>query len=399
MDSARLSAIRERYLEILTAGADLNTLCDCIAEDVGNPVSIHLPTRTIIARSASWTPDLVDDFLNSFALAEEQDVTVLFNRIIRKLKEGSPILDAFPYYRYQQMLSGCFRGGHLIAILDCAIVSRTSISDTSAILAAASPVVVTCMQLNGLADSITAHHMQVYLSALLLGQKEQIYQQIIHTGSAIAGTSRWQLLCLVPDQQSNLPSLKTEVESFCTRKEKYWCAQHEDAMVILMDSALSARLSYLQLEIQTGCRIAVSEPYDELLQTKQRYQQCRSALSLAEFEESEERIIFVHQYKVPIYILNYVTIHEEVDWKNTTIDDIKTHDLRNGTEYYQTIRAWLLCNRNYAKMAERLHVHKNTVNYRMQRLTELFDLDLTDTRTVTYLYVSLFSSFLPKRAL
>lgn len=40
-----------------------------------------------------------------------------------------------------------------------------------------------------------------------------------------------------------------------------------------------------------------------------------------------------------------------------------------------------------------LHIHKNTVSYRMQRMIELFDLDLKDCRLITALYLSLFADY------
>ena len=46
-----------------------------------------------------------------------------------------------------------------------------------------------------------------------------------------------------------------------------------------------------------------------------------------------------------------------------------------------------------SRMANYLHIHKNTVAYRMQKMAELFDLNLKDCRLVTALYLSLFDDY------
>jgi DNA-binding PucR family transcriptional regulator len=44
----------------------------------------------------------------------------------------------------------------------------------------------------------------------------------------------------------------------------------------------------------------------------------------------------------------------------------------------QTMRAYLKCGRNPAKTASLLGIHRNSVDYRLRRMQELFDLDIDD---------------------
>lgn len=69
---------------------------------------------------------------------------------------------------------------------------------------------------------------------------------------------------------------------------------------------------------------------------------------------------------------------------------LKKYDKENGTEYYQTVRAYLLCEQDTKKMSEYLHIHKNTVNYRMRKISEIYPVNLKDCRVITDLYRSLF---------
>ncbi|MDT0157958.1 helix-turn-helix domain-containing protein [Microbacterium sp. ARD32] len=54
------------------------------------------------------------------------------------------------------------------------------------------------------------------------------------------------------------------------------------------------------------------------------------------------------------------------------------HDRANGTEFVETLRAWLDAMGDVAEASEAVHVHPNTLRYRLRRITEVSGLDLTD---------------------
>ena len=68
---------------------------------------------------------------------------------------------------------------------------------------------------------------------------------------------------------------------------------------------------------------------------------------------------------------------------------VQKHDVEHGTEYLLTLRAYFACNGNIAAMAEALHVHNNTVRYRLGRFTQDTGLDLEDVETRLWLWLRL----------
>ncbi|WP_022888152.1 PucR family transcriptional regulator [Agromyces italicus] len=56
------------------------------------------------------------------------------------------------------------------------------------------------------------------------------------------------------------------------------------------------------------------------------------------------------------------------------------HDLRYGTEYARTLRAWTANQYDVPRAAEVLRVHPNTLRHRLRRLGEVIDLDDADVR-------------------
>ncbi|WP_280507675.1 PucR family transcriptional regulator [Nocardia flavorosea] len=63
--------------------------------------------------------------------------------------------------------------------------------------------------------------------------------------------------------------------------------------------------------------------------------------------------------------------------------------LDDHPELLQTLQTYLATDRNRTRAARQLHVHPNTVDYRMQRIGNLTGLDPTDSRTWWYLYSAL----------
>jgi len=61
--------------------------------------------------------------------------------------------------------------------------------------------------------------------------------------------------------------------------------------------------------------------------------------------------------------------------------DLHAHDLEHGTAYAATLAAWLDHPGDARTAAARLHVHPNTLRYRMNHLADVVDLNLTDPAT------------------
>ena len=157
-----------------------------------------------------------------------------------------------------------------------------------------------------------------------------------------------------------------------------------------MDAQQKERLTSLSKTCGDHCSISVSESYDQLSSTKQQLNLARTSLRLARFEGIDNQMVFIWKYKHLILFLSATQSDASNEISPSVLDPIKEYDKEHSSEYYQTLRAYLLCDMDYTRMAQRLNVHKNTISYRMQRIAEMFELNLRDCRVITTLYLSLF---------
>jgi hypothetical protein len=71
------------------------------------------------------------------------------------------------------------------------------------------------------------------------------------------------------------------------------------------------------------------------------------------------------------------------------LPELVAYDRRHGTDYVATLAAWLDQQGDHRKAARQLHVHPNTLRYRLRRLAEIVDLDVESPRTRLALQIQL----------
>lgn len=77
-----------------------------------------------------------------------------------------------------------------------------------------------------------------------------------------------------------------------------------------------------------------------------------------------------------------------------TLGRLVDYDREHNTELVATLRAYFEQNSNASETARRLYVHRNTLNYRLQRISEIIGLDLDSADTRLALQVALRIHFL-----
>lgn len=100
-------------------------------------------------------------------------------------------------------------------------------------------------------------------------------------------------------------------------------------------------------------------------------------------------MVHVERYKVPlIYLSGYRKPPEGVR-EDSLIKKTKAYDAEHNSEFFPTVKAWLLNSGSIAAVAQKLDIHKNTAAYRIRKLEENFGINLKDCHDITTLYLSL----------
>lgn len=142
-------------------------------------------------------------------------------------------------------------------------------------------------------------------------------------------------------------------------------------------------------------RIGMSMCFDSLSNCWAYYKQARAAL-----EESPDGSGLLQFYDVATRAL---LRHPDVEWHamciHPVLDILSDHDRQNGTFYYQTLHQFLVHERSYKAVARIQFTHRNTILYRIDRIQEMFPLDLDNPETRMHLLLSFEINSLSREAL
>lgn len=132
-------------------------------------------------------------------------------------------------------------------------------------------------------------------------------------------------------------------------------------------------------------RICISLPFDTLSLLSARYNQALFVLTCAEKTPG--------QYMSEDYMLSYLlrSLSEENKRQNLihpALGILKKYDFEKKSDLYNTLYTYLQNERSIIQSSQELHIHKNTLIYRLQRIDALANLNLSSPDVRLYLLLS-----------
>lgn len=125
-------------------------------------------------------------------------------------------------------------------------------------------------------------------------------------------------------------------------------------------------------------RCGISMAFDDLLQFSRYRRQARRALKIGEALHSPERLYHYEDFMLPSLFIDQLSTLSEADYIPPVLFTIKRYDEKNSTEFFPTIRSYLLNLYNTSETASQLHIHRNTLLYRLGKAEALFGISLKD---------------------
>ncbi|MBE6032880.1 MAG: hypothetical protein E7224_06770 [Clostridiales bacterium] len=198
-----------------------------------------------------------------------------------------------------------------------------------------------------------------------------------------------QLLTILlhPSQRVAAGNLKLNLERFFLN---CWVLFYEDHLLILRfgnQPFLRKDFSVEKVEALLEpykLSICCSDSFTELLHLPDYYKRNDRAIQLAEYTRDSSVVISYDSYKFIDMALCAVDYEEDSlnSFVSEQINSILAYDKENGTDYFHTLHVFLQSDRSFVLAAKKLFTHKNTVAYRIGRMKELFNLDLSSGESV-----------------
>ncbi|TES57903.1 PucR family transcriptional regulator [Halalkalibacterium halodurans] len=129
----------------------------------------------------------------------------------------------------------------------------------------------------------------------------------------------------------------------------------------------------------------VGQHCSQLTDVSESFHQAEKVIELkGEFAYELDKVYYFHELGFYRIIVDSVPILE-----SETVQTLAAYDQKQGTELLQTLEAFLDVDERNQAAAALLHVHPNTLNYRMKRIYELTGLDVKNMKDKVSLYLEL----------
>lgn len=165
-----------------------------------------------------------------------------------------------------------------------------------------------------------------------------------------------------------------------------WSVFFHDYVVVLIDSHNQSNCvkAILQQDrpyfITNGLHGGLSDPFEDLFLAPGYFQQAINALKIGKSLQPEEPVAEYDTYKFHDLALAAGDKNQIQQFFTQSYRQIEAYDQQHGTQYLETIRAYLACDRHLDTTADLLYIHKNTVVYRIKKIKELFFINFDDTK-------------------
>lgn len=126
--------------------------------------------------------------------------------------------------------------------------------------------------------------------------------------------------------------------------------------------------------------IGAGRYYNNCLEIRDSYQEALKALTVLRQGNYPEAILFFEDIGI-LQILWDVERHNLVNFTTEMLRGLIEYDRESQTDLIHTLGVYLACDGRIQDTAERLHVHPNTISYRVKRINEILSCDLKDFET------------------
>lgn len=168
------------------------------------------------------------------------------------------------------------------------------------------------------------------------------------------------------------------------REQRIYFLLNRDDLLNTPGFSADAFASFLRtMPLKAG----MSALFDDLLETSRHYQQAELALLVARKSDKQHVSQFTQDvFKTIVAVLEFH--YEPSNIKHPALKQLHEYDGCKNTDYYNTLKIYVENFKNSGKTAAQLHIHRNSLLYRLQVIQDLTGIDFEDGDDFVHLYLS-----------
>jgi purine catabolism regulator len=120
-----------------------------------------------------------------------------------------------------------------------------------------------------------------------------------------------------------------------------------------------------------------------------RYREARQALMIGRRLFATQPVTYFGELGIYRLLFHLHGSEDARAFYDEVLGALIKYDRRTDNELVETLEAYFACNGNLSEAARRLHLHRNSLLYRLERIQEVLHTDLEDADTRLALQVAL----------
>ncbi|MCZ8521768.1 MULTISPECIES: PucR family transcriptional regulator [Paenibacillus] len=135
-----------------------------------------------------------------------------------------------------------------------------------------------------------------------------------------------------------------------------------------------------------GCSLA----YADYARIEQSYREAQMVLGIkSRFPEETSQILFYRELGFYRWLPLFHEHNGANRYTNPSLEKLRAYDREHHGSLIETLEAYLSCDSNMKEAAERLHIHANSLAYRLKRIADIGGIDLGSMDQKVTLYLDL----------
>ncbi|MEW9668128.1 PucR family transcriptional regulator [Ammoniphilus sp. 3BR4] len=200
--------------------------------------------------------------------------------------------------------------------------------------------------------------------------------------------------------------LRNIIKLYCiyAGKTTYWIEKDQQLIVLVGSPSFiegsSAKLAIelvenvlkkLDSSLGKQVHVGIGKEYDQLTKAKNSFAEALQVINLSKSLHKNTLSIPVVYSKLGVFrLLSVINEKNKEDgYLNSDIERLRKHDEENNAELLHTLHIYLVNHCKIKETAAALHIHPNTLNYRIKKISELTSISFEDIDQRVMLYIDL----------
>lgn len=216
---------------------------------------------------------------------------------------------------------------------------------------------------------------ETFLMNLLNGEfrdRELFLKRLSETKIRLNDHSEFLVIDVTPLKERDLEAFLAKMHELCPNAVFFY---RNHLLILFLNDGFEEVIlqSYNDALFRYRINSILSSSIVDLYSIVPRFQLLLSLFEYLKKVKNEYALYKEEDYK---YLLPYISVPKNVlmGFVNDKIRGIYRYDLENKTDYLHTLYVYLAVDRSLRESSKILYLHKNTVSYRINKLTEDFDL-------------------------